>query len=307
MAELRHWYGFFLSLLTALMWGVLPVALELLLDDLNVLTITWVRFSVSAFLVYIFLRHRQSLPVLSVLIPKVKLLLLVAILALVCNFLLYLLGLDLLNPETAQILIQLAPFILMFGSVFLYGEKFGRLEWLGVALLFIGLGLFFNDRLTELFTSFSSYSLGVVCVLLASISWGGYGLLQKYLLGHMHSGQLTLLIYAGGSLTLMLFLKPEDLLGLSLIQYAALLFCCLNMVIAYGAFTEALHYWQAAKVSAVIALAPVFTIISMAIAVNFWPGVFTDSELNSLSLFGAMLVVCGSMLASLGRQELSVK
>ncbi len=45
------------------------------------------------------------------------------------NFVLYLSSLSYLNPESAQVLIQLAPFILLFGSIF-FRRKIGRLEWL---------------------------------------------------------------------------------------------------------------------------------------------------------------------------------
>ena len=95
------------------------------------------------------------------------------------NFILYLSSLLYLNPESAQVLIQLAPFILMFGSLFFYGERFGKLEWLGVVMLFGGFGLFFNDRLGEIFASVNDYSIGIFLMVLASISWGTYGLLQK--------------------------------------------------------------------------------------------------------------------------------
>ena len=88
---------------------------------------------------------------------------------------------------------------------------------------------------------------------------------------------------------------------LSALQALALLYCCLNMVLGYGAFTEALRVWQAAKVSAVIALAPIFTILSMQVAVHGWPQLFASSELNTLAYVGALVVVAGSMMTALGK------
>lgn len=303
--NMRLWYGFFLSLLTAFMWGVLPVVFELLLDTLDVITITWTRFAFATLVVFLFLRQRGQVPALTGFARRTRWLLLCAVLFLLGNFLLYLMGLELLNPESTQVLIQLAPFILMFGSVFLYGERFGAVEWIGALILFAGLGFFFNDRLADLFREFSQDTLGIVFMLLAALSWGCYGLLQKSLLRSMNSVQLTLLIYAGGTLMLLLFITPVSLLQLNALQAWALLFCCLNMVIGYGAFTEALHVWQAAKVSAVIALAPVFTIFCMQIAVRFWPAHFSSSGLNLLSYLGAAMVVAGSMLAALGKQRVT--
>ncbi|MES2623724.1 MAG: DMT family transporter [Pseudomonadota bacterium] len=290
-----------LSLLTAVMWGVLPVVFELLLDTLDVITLTWVRFFFSASVVWLFLLQRNQLPAIGTLPSAVKLVLLLAIIALLGNFILYLMGLVLLDPESTQVLIQLAPFILMFGSVIFFREAFGAVQCVGAVVLIVGLLLFFNDRLPALLQGTSTYTLGILTMVAASVSWGIYGLLQKNLLAYMNSIQLTLVIYAGGVIALAMFISPATLLQLNGIEWAALLFCCINMVVGYGAFTEALRVWQAARVSAVIALAPLFTIISMNVAVAFWPAYFESSNLNVWSYVGALLVVAGSMLAALGK------
>jgi drug/metabolite transporter (DMT)-like permease len=303
MSETRQWLGFWLSLTTAVLWGALPVALELLLGVLDVVTISWARFAFSTVVVFSWLWRSGQLPGRAQFSLRFGTLLVIAIAALLGNFLLYLVGLDLLNPESTQVLIQLAPFLLMFGSVWFYGERLGAVEWGGALTLCLGFALFFNDRLAQLFSEFSSYTLGVAAMLLAALSWSVYGLLQKLLLRRMNSLQLTLLIYLGGSLALFGFSVPGALLHLNLVQALALLFCCLNMVLGYGAFTEALRVWQAAKVSAMIALAPVFTIACMALAVRLAPERFSPSELNGWSYLGAFLVVAGSMLAAIGRSR----
>lgn len=301
MAEVRHWYGFFLSLTTAFMWGLLPVFLKLLLDSMDPFSLTWIRFLVAALLVLGLLWRQGDMPSWAALDGRHRLLLAVAIAALTGNFVLYLNGLHLLNPETAQVLIQLAPFILMSGSVLIYRESFGRQECVGALLLFGGLLLFFNDRLDDIFASFGDYTLGVLMILMAALSWGVYGLLQKTLLRGMNSRQLTMAIYGGGAILLSPGVEPASFEGLSAVQLGALAFCCLNTVIAYGAFTEAIHHWNAAKVSAVISLAPLITIAAMAAAVRLWPAGFEASDINGLAYAGAVLVVAGSMLASLGR------
>lgn len=299
----RHWYGFFLSLVTALMWGTLPMALQLLLQSLDANTITWARFVFSTAFVWIVLKRRDSLPKLQSFNRRTILLTLVAILGLVGNFVLYLVGLEYLNPETTGVVIQLAPFLLMGGSVLFHGERMYALDILGAAVLFGGLLLFFNDRLGLLFDSASAYSLGVLCVVLAAVSWSVYGLMQKSLLRVMSSMQLTLFIYGGGALVLLLVSHPLAILALSPLALVLLLFTCVNMVVGYGAFTEAMKVWQAAKVSAVIALAPVITIVCMPLAVWWWPQYFVSSQLNFLSYAGAVLVVAGSILSSLGRRR----
>ena len=300
MATRRPWAGFILSLVTALMWGVLPVSFVLLIGSMDTITITWYRFLAAAVIVVALLWQRGKLPAVNKFGMKINAILILAATALAANFVLYLSSLTYLNPESAQVLIQLAPFILMFGSIFFYKERLGWLEWLGVALLLGGFSLFFNDRLAQIFTSLNDYSLGIILMVLASVSWGLYGLLQKTLLKQMDSIQLTSLMYLGGVILLTPFINPATLFDLNAVQFAALLFCSLNLVLAYGAFTEALNLWDAAKVSAVITLAPLLTIVSMMVAVKFWPSVFADSQLNGLAYLGAALVVAGSMLAALG-------
>jgi len=230
----------------------------------------------------------------------VKWILFLAASALSANFVFYLSSLSYLNPESAQVLIQMAPFILMFGSIFFYKERLGWLEWAGVGLLLGGFTLFFNDRLAQIFSSLNDYSIGILLMVLASVTWGTYGLLQKTLLKSMDSIQLTSLMYLGGVILLLPFASPTSVLSLNALQFTALLFCSANLVLAYGAFTEALFLWDAAKVSAVITLAPLLTIVSMMLAVNWWPSLFSDSQLNALAYLGAMMVVAGSMLAALG-------
>lgn len=296
-------YGFLMSLITALMWGVLPVVFTLLGADADPLAVTWIRFMFSAVVVFLFLWRRGQLPVLAAWRRREWLVLFMAVAFLAGNFVLYLLGLELISPEATAVLIQLAPFILMFGSVYVYGERFTPIEWVGALLLFIGLVLFFNDKLALIVQAMTGETLGIVYILLAAVSWGLYGLLQKSLLRTMGSIQLTLMMYGGGALLLLLVSNPLSLLRLTAMQSGAVLFGCLNMVIGYGAFTEALRVWQGAKVGAVIALAPVITIICMHTAVVIWPAHFNSSGLNVWAYVGAALVVAGSMLAALGKQK----
>ncbi len=299
----RPLYGLVLSLVTALMWGTLPVAFTLLRGGPDPLAVTFVRFLFSSVLVAVLLWRGRQLPALSLWGWQDWLALLLATLFLTSNFVLYLLGLDHISPEATAVIIQLAPFILMFGSVWMFGERFTALDWLGAALLFIGLLLFFNERLPLIVRSFGGETLGIVYILLAALTWGLYGLLQKRLLRSVGSVQLTLLIYGGGALLLVLVADSSSLLTMDGPQAFAVAFGCLNMVIGYGAFTEALRVWQGAKVSAVIALAPVITIVTMQAAVALWPNLFVASGLNLWAYAGAGLVVAGSMLSALGKQR----
>jgi drug/metabolite transporter (DMT)-like permease len=88
-------------------------------------------------------------------------------------------------------------------------------------------------------------------------------------------------------------------LGLNTLQLGLLAFCCLNTVVAYGSFAEAMNCWDSSKVSAVLALAPLFTIATLKTTVFFIPDYAFSDRLGLLSLAGAALLVIGSVLTAL--------
>jgi drug/metabolite transporter (DMT)-like permease len=297
----RHWYGFGLSLLTALLWGMLPVFLKLSLQVMDAITITWFRFTLAAVFVGLMLYKSNALPPMRAISRSNNLLLFIAAAGLIANYILYLQGVDYLNPETAQVLIQLAPFLLMLGGIILYKERFNRLETVGAVTLLSGLLLFFNERLPLLFSSLGMYTQGVLFIIVAAITWAIYALSQKVLLRAITAKQLTLILYCAGGLVLLPFSDIALITDMNTLQFWALMFCCANTVVGYGAFTEALHVWHASKVSAVIALAPLFTFLSMEGAVRIWPQHFAPSDLDHWAYIGAAMVMVGSMLTAVGK------
>ncbi len=290
--------GFSLALLTAVLWGLLPIVLKWLLTALSAATITWIRFLVAAVVVGLVLRSRQQLPQLGALTKKTKLLLLIAAAGLLLNYILYLNALSLLKAETAQMLIQLAPFLMMLGAVYLFKERLLLWQKIGAWLLVFGLLLFFNDRLALLITRFSSQGIGLLLVIAAALAWACYALAQKQLLMSFQSQQIMWLIYVAGALCFLPAAELASVPELSAWQWAMLLFCCLNTIVAYGAFAEALQHWQAANVSAVLAITPLLTIGFAQLLAYFYPQ-FPGESLNGLAWAGAVLVVAGSMLTAL--------
>lgn len=302
-SQIKPIQGFLFSLLTTVLWGALPIFLTLVLTVMDGPTITFYRFAVAACCVFLLLMLRGDLPSFRLGVNKSSGLVLIAVMGLTFNYVFNLYGLALVNPETVQVVTQLAPFMLMLGSIVLYRERFNRQESLGAVVLMMGLLVFFNDNLGRLLAFDSDYGLGVLYIVLGCVAWATYGLLQKQLLRQHSAKQLTLFIYTGGALILIPAANMEQLFSLNTLQLWALVFCCLNTVFAYGAFTEAMNVWQGSKVSAVIAATPVFTFLFMELSVSYWPAIFTRSELNSWAYVGAGLVVVGSILTALRKQD----
>lgn len=296
-------WGFFYALTAAVLWGMLPAFLLLALQVMDSSTITWYRFVFAGTLVFGWLAVRGQLPRFRhgqmSMLPLVAL----AATALVVNYVGNVQGIAMISPETAQIVMQLAPFLLMLGGVVVFKERMGAMEWGGVALLVIGLGAFFNHKWLLLFESLGQYTQGVLIIVLAAAAWALYALLQKLLFKAYSAGQLTMLMYLLGAILLFPFASLSSLQNAQSIHLWALLFCCANTLVAYGAFTKALNVWHAAKVGAVLALTPVFTFISMHIAASVAPDTFTTEPFSGLSYAGAIMVIIGSMLAAMGRGQ----
>ncbi|MEE5080702.1 DMT family transporter [Pseudomonas alliivorans] len=296
----RWVYGLCLALLTALLWGILPVKLKQVLQAMDPVTVTWFRLLVSGSLLFVWLASVKRLPSFRLLGRKGKVLVVLAVLGLVGNYMLYLVGLRMLSPGTTQLLIQIGPILLLISSIFLFKEHFSLGQGIGLAILLIGFGLFFNQRLVELLTSLGDYTLGVLIVIMASVVWTFYGLSQKQLLTVWNSLQVMMVIYLFCALLITPWAHPAEALQLSPLQGWLLLACCLNTLVAYGAFAEALAHWEASRVSATLALTPLITLASVAIAAWLWPTYVQAEEINALGYGGALLVVLGSALTALG-------
>ena len=85
------------------------------------------------------------------------------------------------------------------------------------------------------------------------------------------------------------------------IQFSMLAFCCLNTLIAYGAFAEGLKHWEVSRFGAVLATAPLFTVAAMRIVGRFTPDLVAPERLNALSILGTLLVVAGSVTCAVAR------
>ena len=296
----RSSLGFALALTTMLLWGVLALALKLTLAEMDAYTITWYRFLVSTVLLGGVLAYRGQLPRIGRLSRNVQRLLVVATTFLAANYILFLLGLQHTTPANTQVLIQLAPLLLAVGGLRVFGERFTRLQWLGFAVLLLGLAAFFHDQLHFAGTGFGEYRLGSILVLLAAVTWAIYGLAQKQLLSALPSQAIMLCIYAGCTLLFAPLSTPSQLLTMDRLGLGMLLFCSLNTVVAYGTFAEALAHWDASRVAAVLALTPLATIASAAVAGALWPSLAVATRISGAGFVGVGMVVAGALLTALG-------
>ena len=292
--------GFALSLVTAFCWGVLPIALKHLLVDMDAITVTWYRLATAALALAIYLAWQRKLPRLPALSSRTMLLFVVATVCLAGNYVLYLVSLGLTTPTIAQIIGQVSPLCLLAGGLLVFGERLSRVQWLGVAALVAGLAIFFHDRLAELASLDSRLGLGVVTMVAGSMVWATYALAQKQLLTRYGSAQVLAVVYAGSIPLLLPWAELAQLASLDATQLALLAFCCLNTLVGYGCFAEALDHWQVSRVGAVVALAPLITIVVVHALAALSPASVVAEPLTAIHVVGACVVVAGSITCALG-------
>jgi drug/metabolite transporter (DMT)-like permease len=293
--------GMALALTAAVLWGVLPIALEVVLQTLDPYTITWYRLGSAGVMLFLILGVKGGLPKVQSFNRTAWILLCVGLLGLTLNYVLYVTAVVYTSPTVAQTVIQLGPMFLLLGGLVVLNERFSRLQWIGLAILIAGLLLFFNLRLPELMHA-SVFGRGVALLVIGALVWGIYGLAQKRLLNWMSPQQILLLIYIGAGVLLLPLTAPGNVWHLTNLQYWMLAFCCMNTLAAYGAFAEGLKRWEVSRFSAVLSTSPLFTVASMWIVEKFAPSLVAPEHLNLLSVTGTLLVVAGSATCALARR-----
>lgn len=295
--------GLSFTLLTVLMWGLLPLALKIILDVMDPITISWYRFSLSALIALLWYGRQRGTALKNLLVSRSGPLAAVAVMGLLSNYLLYIWGLDHINPGAAQILIQLAPLLLLIGSVVIFKEAFSAVQWLGVATLVGGMLLFFHQRLTSIVLTSDAYLAGIGLIVAAAVTWTFYGLAQKKLLVEHDTRDILFLICLSGTVLLWPFSEVQTIRKLDATELAVLVFCGLNTIIAYGSFGLAMSYWQSSRVSAVLPIAPLLTLL-ITFALNDLQLADIPAEpMDWLSSLGALLVVGGAAVAALPKKR----
>lgn len=288
--------GLGLTLTTTLLWAMLPIGLKATLFYMDGYTITWYRFAFAGIFLWGFLAAKKKLPQVGVLKKQQWFTLAVISLGLCGNYIFYMFGLEYTDAGTAQILIQLAPMLVIVGGILWFKEVFNKLQLFGLLCILSGLTLFFHHRLLEIFSTLSQYTLGVLLMLISAFCWASYALAQKQLLHHFNSQQILALVYVVGTLIFLPFASPQEIFELDGTGIVLLLFCVFNTLLAYGCFAEALVHWEAFKISAIFSVIPLLTLLAIEVLVPFFPDLIAAEPLTFLSIIGALVVVSGSFI-----------
>ena len=285
--------GILLSLVTALLWGVLPIFLKITLQGFHAGTISWFRFVFAFLLLAGILQWKEHKP-LDIL-RKPPWMGIVGGACLSVNYYWVTVAVDLSGPSNMAVLIQTASIFLVLVGVFVFHEHLTLRQVLGMFVAGVGLFLFFHDQQSRILET-GDYFYANFLIVLAALVWVGYMVSQKFLSRQYGAQSLNLLVYAVATLTLIGGVEWADFTRAGLTAWLSLIFCGFNTLLAYGTLAEAVKYIPLALISVIISLNPLITLWGMKILPEIgFAGLQTD-PVGSLGYFGGAVAVTGVVL-----------
>ncbi|RDL45431.1 EamA family transporter [Marinomonas piezotolerans] len=295
--------GLFFSSVCVMFWSMLPIALKLSSGFSDPITLTWFRFTGAGLILLIWQAARGQLAEFKTLSRKHWLTLFAAGSFLIINYSCFAWSLNYLHPGVAQLSFQVAPFFLALGGWFIFKEHVRWQQWACFAVLGLGMMLFFHPVLSGRMTSTTPYAtaIGFVIVQTSVLCWSLYALLQKSLFQKLSPTNILLGIYLFALIVMLPFTHPTELLSMNRSETIVAVFCCLNTLIAYGAFAQAMKYWQTVQVSAAVAMTPAvaFILTELVVSMGLWPNLIQSAHADLLSLGGMATVVIAAIAVQL--------
>ena len=276
--------GVLLATVTAVTWGTVPIAGKIALPGMSAAVLSSLRLLLAAGFMALLLWRRtgRAPPALPRGAP-------LAALALAGNYVGYMWGVERAGAGTSQVLIQTAPLFLVVLSVVFLGESMKLRQALGAAVAFAGVGLV-SWRETA---TVPGSATGVLFLLAAAFVWAIYAAIHKRL-GREHGSGGTIMwisLFAG------LFLVPvagfEEWRTPDGVQLAAIGYLCVNTIVAYWCFAEALRHIDASLAAVICTVGPVVTFLLLGVTNSCDQQRVPHEPLTVPKLLGAAMVVSG--------------
>jgi drug/metabolite transporter (DMT)-like permease len=297
---LNTYKGITYAIITAILWGMLAVALKVSLNTLTPADVSWFRFFM-AFIVlsgYYLFRKPHYLRILK----KPPLLLVIATCCLAVNYYGFIAGVNLTTPGVAQVFIQLGPVLLAVSGFVIFREKANWRQIVGLVMVFLGLLVFYQDHMQLIVSGKGIWRTGVLWVLLAAVTWAAYSVMLKILILKHPPMQLNLFIFGLPVLLYLPFVDFSHFMGIGITGWLILLFLGLNTLFAYGLLSLAMQYAEANKISVILVLNPLLTFAIMAV-LSYTKVSWIDPEhFTVITVIGALIVLAGAVLTILRKK-----
>ncbi len=293
-ASSPRWLGLSAAIATSITWGLQAIVLKVAIQTIPLISVVWFRFAFALLFLagFLFWQNPKNLKILRA--PPLGTIL--AGLFLAVNYHTFLLGLQLTSPSNAQVMIQAAPYGLAVFSIFYFKEKTSPISVLGFILTPLGLYLFFRDQFVQAIKGDEIVS-GNLWILLSSLAWIIYSVLQKTLSRKYHPNQILLVVFTVTTLLILPFSQAKVMFDWDAFEWTIMLVLGLFTLLAYCSLGFALANAPASQVSIIITCNPLLTIFLMQMipATNNF-GLMTET-IQPLGYMGAVMVIGGICLA----------
>ena len=277
--------GLILTVITTIIWSIVPVCIKVILRALDPFTIALTRFVLATVVVWLVLQKREA----RRLNAGDKFWIVLGGAGMAGNYNIYNIALQHTTASAANLVVQIEMVGLIILSRLILKEKLGTWKIIGILVTMAGITIVFsgNGYLGDI--TKAEYMLGNAIIMIAGISWSFYGLAQKMLANrHIPTTQGLVGIFGVAAI---FSIGPTLAFHESRGHITPLMIACLIIIsvfstgIGYLLLGKAFRLLDASTVVATSSLLPIFTIISARILI---------SELLTVNLLiGALLVVGG--------------
>lgn len=284
--------GILYACLAAVMWALLAIALKVSSKNMDSATIVWFRFSLAFILLLLYMLYRYPKEIGILIRPPWQLV--VGSVALAWNFYGYMAGVAHTTPINAQIYIQTGPVLFALSGILIYKERITWMHIAGFLVVISGFVLFYYEQMQASSGNNAGYLKGVLVIISAGATWAVYATLQKFLITKYTANQLNLFIFGFCGLLFLPFARFSAFSTISTTDWVLLIHHALNTIFAYGSIALAIKYAEANKVSLIVTLNPIITVIAM-----FFLGVIgvhwiAPEHFSTFSILGAALALSGA-------------
>jgi drug/metabolite transporter (DMT)-like permease len=248
---------------TSFLFAILAIALKVALRFADSGTIVFIRFSVAFAGLFILLSLRGKKPIKNLVKPP--LLAVFAGLCLAANYIGYMKGIDLTTPGNAQVLIQLAPFLLAVLGIVIFKEPIRKLQLMGIFIALAGLVLFHGTQSEQTRLSADIYKTGNLWIIASAICWAAWGVFQKLLVRTIDPQVANLIVYAIAGAATAGLVDWNIFSTFDLKIWSLMIFLGLNTLVAYVSLAEALRLIPVYQASIIVTVNPVLTLILLEI------------------------------------------
>lgn len=287
--------GVIFIIITTLIWGFQAIVIKLTTDLVDAIVITWFRFALAFSLLFVYFAFKK--PTYLKILRKPPLYLVIAAIGLTINYLAFNFGIKYTSPNIAVLVIQVGPISLGLAGFFLFKEKISYRQAFGYLLAGVGLLLFYFENLSQISGDTSLFSLGVLLIGVSGLAWTVFAFFQKVLTKSYPTGQLNLFVFGLPVLLLAPFTKFSEFTTLTPLAWSLLIYLGLNTLVAYGFLALAFKYLEASKISVIITINPIITIITMGI-LTYLEVSWIEPEIFTFRIVAtALVVVAGALMA----------